>query len=119
MNYVQMLAGESDKFKDAINRKVKQIFVVALFSGYDTTAQTLSYAGYELCKNPEVQKQLQEEVDLAYEEANGKTPDYGVIQVSNTFTNHTATASTLLLFISITHYKRRKIIKLTLTGLQT
>jgi cytochrome P450 len=51
--------------------------------GYDTTAQTLAYAGYELTKNPEVMKQLQDEVDAAYEEANGKTPDYSVIQVLN------------------------------------
>ena len=50
--------------------------------GYDTTAQTLAYAGYELTKNPEVMKQLQDEVDAAYEEANGQTPDYSVVQVS-------------------------------------
>ena len=27
-------------------------------------------------------KQLQDEVDAAYEEANGQTPDYSVVQVS-------------------------------------
>ena len=50
-------------------------------TGYDTTGQTLSYAGYQLTKNPEIMKQLQEEVDAAYEDADGKIPDYTVIQV--------------------------------------
>ena len=51
------------------------------FEGYDTTSQTLAYAGYRLTKNPEILKQLQEEVDAAYDEANGETPDYSVVQV--------------------------------------
>jgi cytochrome P450 len=50
--------------------------------GYDTTAQTLAYAGYELAKNPEIQKHLQDEIDVAYEDANGEEPDYAVVQVS-------------------------------------
>jgi hypothetical protein len=41
----------------------------------------LAYAGYELAKNPEIQKRLQEEIDLAYDEADGKTPSYSVVQV--------------------------------------
>jgi cytochrome P450 len=53
--------------------------------GYDTTSQTLAYAGYRLTKNPEILKQLQDEVDAAYDEANGKTPDYSVVQVNITY----------------------------------
>ena len=63
--------------------------------GYDTTAQTLAYAGYELTKNQEVMKQLQDEVDAAYEEANGETPDYTVVQVSK---KPCSSSSWLLLF---------------------
>ena len=56
-----------------------------LFLGYDTTAQTLAYAGYELARNPEIQKRLQDEVDAAYEDANGEEPDYSVIQVGHIY----------------------------------
>ena len=41
----------------------------------------MAYAGYELAKNPEIQKRLQEEIDLAYDEAHGQTPSYSVVQV--------------------------------------
>ena len=40
----------------------------------------LSYLTYQLSKNPEVQKKLQDEVDQAYEESDGEIPDYNVIQ---------------------------------------
>ena len=54
--------------------------------GYDTTAQTLAYAGFEMAKNPDVMSQLQQEVDAAYDESDGKTPDYSVVQVIRFFT---------------------------------
>ena len=56
--------------------------------GYDTTAQTLAYAGYELARNPEIQKRLQDEVDAAYEDASGEEPDYSVIQVGHIYKVH-------------------------------
>ena len=56
---------------------IKNIWIL----GYDTTSQTLAYAGYELVRAPEVQKRLQEEVDAAYEDVNGENPDYSVVQV--------------------------------------
>merc|ERR1711971_1335436 len=54
--------------------------MVFLVAGYDTTGMTLSWICYELAKNPDLQRRLQEEVDAAYEAAGGKTPDYNDIQ---------------------------------------
>jgi hypothetical protein len=34
-----------------------------------------------MAKNPDVLSQLQQEVDAAYDESDGKTPDYSVVQV--------------------------------------
>jgi len=65
--------------------KLDEISVVAtamilLVAGYDTTAILLSYLSYELSRNPEIQKKLQEEIDEAYEDSDGEIPDYSTIQ---------------------------------------
>jgi len=54
--------------------------MILFAAGYDTTALTLAFASHELSKNPDIQERLQNEVDEAYESANGKCPDYNVIQ---------------------------------------
>ena len=41
---------------------------------------TLSFLGYELGNNSEVQTRLQEEIDQAFEDNGGKIPDYTTIQ---------------------------------------
>merc|ERR1712130_803880 len=54
--------------------------MVFLVAGYDTTGMTLSWICYELAKNQDLQRRLQEEVDAAYDAALGKTPEYNDIQ---------------------------------------
>jgi len=54
--------------------------LVLLVAGYDTTGMTLSFLAYNLAKNPDIQSKLQEEVDQAFQDNNGKMPDYTVIQ---------------------------------------
>merc|ERR1719341_2047052 len=54
--------------------------LILLIAGYDTTGMTLSFLAYEMSKNPEVQKKLQEEIDQAFDESEGELPDYSVIQ---------------------------------------
>merc|ERR1719499_13166 len=54
--------------------------MVLLTAGYDTTGMLLSFFAYEMAKNPEIQEKLQEEIDQAFEDANGSFPDYNNIQ---------------------------------------
>ena len=54
--------------------------MVFLVAGYDTTGMTLSWICYELAKNEDLQRRLQEQVDEVYEAADGRTPDYQAIQ---------------------------------------
>ena len=54
--------------------------MVMLVAGYDTTAQTLSYCLFELARNPDIQKRLQDEIDDALEDSDGKMPDMATVQ---------------------------------------
>lgn len=54
--------------------------VVLLVAGYDTTGMLLSYFSYEMTNNPDIQNKLRDEVDEAFENADGRLPDYSVIQ---------------------------------------
>jgi cytochrome P450 family 6 len=83
--------GEESQFeKDAklsnvkATGKIDEVTIVATamvmsVAGYDTTGLTISFASYELAKNPDIQERLQEEIDAAFEECNGKMPDYNTI----------------------------------------
>ena len=51
-----------------------------LVAGYDTTGMALSWICYELAKNPDLQRQVQDKVDAVYESVGGKTPDYTDVQ---------------------------------------
>lgn len=71
--------------KKSKGMKLDEDMVVAtalliLIAGYDTTGITLSFLAYHLAANPEIQARLQEEIDQAFNDNNGKLPDYTVIQ---------------------------------------
>lgn len=81
--------GQFEKDAKLVNvKKISQIdeltmvatAMVMMVAGYDTTAITISYAAYELAKNPEIMEKLQEEIDAAFEECNDEMPDYNTIQ---------------------------------------
>jgi len=52
-----------------------------MVAGYDTTANTISYAAYELTKDKEAQLKLQAEIDAAYEEDEAKGGSISYAQV--------------------------------------
>ena len=54
--------------------------LVMLVAGYDTTGMTLSFLSYDLAQNPEIQENLQAEIDQAFDDNDGKLPDYTTIQ---------------------------------------
>ena len=54
--------------------------IMLLAAGSNTTGMTLSFLAYEMSKNTDVQKKLQEEIDQAFEESGGEFPKYDVIQ---------------------------------------
>jgi len=66
--------------KDFDEKIIVSTAMILMVAGYDTTAMTLAFAADELAKNPEIQTKLQQEVDEAYEEAQGECPGYNEIQ---------------------------------------
>nr|QZM07461.1 cytochrome P450 monooxygenase CYP9EK2 [Lasioderma serricorne] len=46
--------------------------LIFFFAGFDTTASTMSFMSFELAKNPDIQKKLQEEIDDVLEMSQGK-----------------------------------------------
>jgi len=76
---------ESDmRFEHKKQKGISEDYVIAsamvvLVAGYDTTGMTLSFMAYYLATHPEVQSALQDEIDAAFEENDGKLPDYNTI----------------------------------------
>jgi cytochrome P450 len=46
------------------------------FAGFDTTANLMTWVTFEMCRRPELQKRLQEEVDSVYDGLNGRELTY-------------------------------------------
>ena len=49
--------------KSLTHEEIKGQLMVFLIAGFDTTANSLSYASFLLAKHPEKMKKLQEEID--------------------------------------------------------
>lgn len=58
--FVFFVGGEFANFK--FIRK-KRHFIMTCFSGFETSTATMSFCFFELCKNPEIQTKIQEELD--------------------------------------------------------
>ncbi len=58
----------SRKNRSLSNAEITSHAITFLLAGYDTTANTLTYASYLLALNPDIQQRLQEEIDQFYEE---------------------------------------------------
>ena len=76
---------EDSKLNHKRKKQIEEINLIAtalvmFVAGYDTTAQTLSFVGYELAKNPEIQDKLCEEIDAVVEQTGGELPSYNQIQ---------------------------------------
>ena len=56
--------------------------LVLLFAGYDTTGITLGYVAYMLAVRPDIQDELADKVDKAFDDNGGKMPSYTAIQES-------------------------------------
>lgn len=61
-DYNKMLKKESKQIEITHDQVVSQALVF-FFGGFDTTSTFLTFASYELCLNPIVQKKLQKEID--------------------------------------------------------
>ena len=70
---------KKSKNKDITEDQVVATAMVLLVAGYDTTGMTLSFITYYLSQHPDAQTRLQEEIDEAFEDNNGKMPDYNTV----------------------------------------
>ncbi|XP_076293516.1 cytochrome P450 9e2-like [Lasioglossum baleicum] len=103
MIHLLMQARDKDKLTThqlTIDDIVAQAFIFFL-AGFDTSSTLMSYIGYELAVNPDVQEKLREEVDSHMAEGNGVISyeellkmDYMEMVVSETLRKHPPTVLT-------------------------
>jgi cytochrome P450 len=70
---ILMMARDKDTGEGMNDKELRDEIVTLLFSGFDTTSRTLSWAFHALAQNPEVEKTLHEELDRVLE---GHAPRY-------------------------------------------
>lgn len=66
-------------FSDVTDDDITAQALLFFFAGFETASVALSFLGYELAVNPDVQKRLQEEIDQVIEEEKGVTYE-GIMQ---------------------------------------
>lgn len=70
-------AEENDSYKTLSDDEILAQALVFVFAGYETTSSTLSYISYNLATHPDVQQQLQDEIDANL--PNKAAPTYNTI----------------------------------------
>ncbi|XP_068556020.1 cytochrome P450 3A30-like isoform X1 [Anas acuta] len=70
-------AEENDLYKTLSDDEILAQALVFVFAGYETTSSTLSYISYNLATHPDVQQQLQDEIDANL--PNKAAPTYNTI----------------------------------------
>ena len=78
--YHQDMKFQHKKKRKFTERDIISNLLILLIVVYDTTGMILAFILYALAENPEVQEKLQQEVDKAWEDAEGAFPDYAKIQ---------------------------------------
>ena len=69
----------SSVFQNNLMKTKKELFgnsIIFSFAGHDTTGNTLTWLIYELCNNLDIQKKLQNEIDLFWENKDNKKIEY-------------------------------------------
>ena len=56
---------------------VQDVLLNFILAGRDTTANALAWTTYELCRHPEIQEQVQVEVDAVLQ---GEAPDFASVK---------------------------------------
>ncbi|NXW89770.1 CP3AC protein, partial [Alopecoenas beccarii] len=68
---------ETSSYKALSDEEILAQAIIFAFAGYETTSSTLSYIAYSLATHPDVQQQLQDEIDASL--PNKATPTYDAI----------------------------------------
>ncbi|NXS60233.1 CP3AT protein, partial [Brachypteracias leptosomus] len=70
-------SAETDSYKTLSDEEILAQALIFVFAGYETTSSTLSYIAYNLATHPDVQQQLQDEIDANL--PNKARPTYNAI----------------------------------------
>uniref|UniRef100_A0A8C6DMP7 unspecific monooxygenase n=1 Tax=Moschus moschiferus TaxID=68415 RepID=A0A8C6DMP7_MOSMO len=82
MDFLQLMINsqnskETDNHKALSDQELVAQSIIFIFGGYETTSNTLSFLLYILATHPDVQKKLQEEIDMTF--PNKAPPTYDVL----------------------------------------
>lgn len=76
-DFLQLLLETRKKSDDTINHRyltdedITAQCLLLFIGGFETVSQTMNFLAYELAIHPEIQEQLQEEIDIIHNECDG------------------------------------------------